>query len=255
MLYKTTDFPPEDFMMYFRNNLIRLVGPDGKAEWVRYDGADGPRQQFRRAREDSSIFLLDKTTFKKYKVDVRFPFGFFNTKTSVVLCERIGQRQNNKGLMDGVNFSASPMETIVYKAVKGEEMDMKIAYGIQWAVKQFSLTPSLANFMFEESRYVPLTEAMIQIRSRKAFARALSPSLALVPHHQCKDFMVFYHDLPVAELLSKDKKVKVLVKDFHDELTNLLAHQPHRNFRTSTRSLRIISSMSSCKQRSTRTTK
>jgi hypothetical protein len=167
---------------------------------------------------------LDDAELARYSVDVTFPFGYFNTQKSVVFCERIGARQNLKGLQSKSNYSITPIES--HFALLGSieaGVSRGLALSASATIGSRGLTPKIANQLFEQPYYPGLIAAAIQIRSRKVFARALSTHFALVPHHEHKDFTVFFHDIPAAEYYSKAHKMKILVPNFRSELSQLCA--------------------------------
>lgn len=225
MLFKINDFPNNDFDLYFRQCLVYLIDPEGKGSWVWYEGFE-PRSgmyRFQTGKSVTTIFQVDKTQIKKYKIESRFPVGFFNTKESVVYCTRKGMRQNYKGLYLDHNFFIEGMEGLLMPYMKG--FTDKQTMGVYALNKAAKLSPDLANAAFENPKYSPLVDALVGIRSRKVFSRALTPDFAITPHHVNKDYLLFFHTVPVAEIVSKANKVKVLVEDFRQELVDLLEPQ------------------------------
>lgn len=211
--------------MYFKNCLVRLISPEGKGQWVWCDG-QVPKKgyQFRTANEVSSAFYVNKVEFKKWKIETRFPVGFFNTKQSVVFGDRVGKRQNSKGLYFQQNYFLTTMEHLVSEAGLTRGASEHVNLGLVYSGK-IKICPELANFVFEQQKYVSLQEAFAQLRGKRVFARALSKDFAIVPHHELKsDYLIFLGHNPVAELLSRTK-VRVVVPEFLQELANFFIPQ------------------------------
>ncbi len=230
MIFKIDDFRTSDFDLYFKGSIVCLIHPDEKKEWVHYHGYGSGGYFFRREGASGPLTekeAINRTQIKKYRIDVRFPVGFYNTKQSVVYGERIGARQNTKGLHAGHNYSLAPIELFLFDAGVFKETTSlsKVMRGVQLSMSEGELTVRLANEAFENPKYFTLPEACLEIRSRRAFARAISPLFAITPHHTNKDCLVFYHDIPVAEVVSKTYKVKVLVEDLRPELMHCLQQQ------------------------------
>ena len=221
-LFKIKDLTSGDFDLYFKGSLIRLLLEESKPEWVWYDGCTPEGLQFRRSNLANSKFYLGKKEFQKYQVESKFPTGLFNSRTSVVLCTRIGQRQNLKGIQLSTNFFAETLEDILYKQLVTSD---PMGKALSFSAKKSHFSPEVANFLFENPRYLSLKDAIIQLRSRKAFARALSSEYALLPHTTGNNFLVFYRDLVVAEVFSKMNKVRPLRSEFTQDLQELLVPQ------------------------------
>jgi hypothetical protein len=205
---------------------MRLIHPDGKPEWVWCDGWDGKNFIFRRGDKKTSTFTIDKTQIKKYSVDVKFPFGYFNTKKSTIFCQRSGARQNSKGLANGASIQYHTMESIIiHSGIMSGVQSRAVLRGIELSSNESRLNPELVNASLEEPKYFSLSDALVQIRSRKVFSRALSPHFAVVPHHANKEYLMFFHESPVAEIVSKTNKIKVLAESLRPEITSLFEPQ------------------------------
>ncbi len=80
------------------------------------------------------------------------------------------------------------------------------------------ITPKVANAVFETPYYPVWGLALAQLRAKKAFARALTPELMMMPHPASReDFLLFFNDMPVGEVVSKSK-LRVLVPQLQEEL-------------------------------------
>lgn len=239
-LIPIADFSPSDFELYFKGSFFKLIPPESNGEWVYYEGQENipgswvfrrklgnPPRRPSPAKPETFpkdfFLLLSKTQWKKSFVDVVFPVGFFNTRTSVVWCDRTGSRQNFKGLKLGHSWSMESMERIVKNTFSGPENEA--ARSLLSSHCTVSLTPDFLSSTVEAPKYPSLQDALIQVRSRKTFSRALSPHFAVTPHHANKDYLLFFFDTPVAEIYSRENKVKTLVEAFRQEITSLLEPQ------------------------------
>lgn len=218
MRFKFTRLHPNDQTRYFQGTIVRLCPPNANPRWAWFEGIqpDG-RYAFNLGEKKSkkTWMFVEHKAIGEYEIDVIFPVGFFNTKTSAVYCQRRGARIANKGLYPGHNYITSPVETMVTDWV---ECSGGTALGLQLSARMSTLTPEQANFMFEGMGYASLEESVLQIRKGKVFARALNRDVAIAPHFANRDFLVLYREYPAAEFFSKTMKLKVLVKDFLPEL-------------------------------------
>jgi hypothetical protein len=229
-IFKLSEFSQEDLGLYFRGTILRLIlPPDGRIQWVEYHGrGDAAQHEFYiggQRRTKAAWLRLEHAELAKYSVDIRFPFGYFNTRQSVVFCERVGARQNLKGLSSKGNFSMKAIEWQLPLMEASPSVQRGLTLSAARVDRNDALTPDIANLLFERQRYFSLVEAAVQIRSRKVFARALSSHIALVPHYEHKDFLVLYHGTPVAEYYSKAHKMKILASTFRPELLPLCASE------------------------------
>lgn len=230
MILKTTDFPGHDFDTYFRHTIVRMISGAGKAAWLYYLGQLSPNQYhfngLNNNKRNGPVLVVPKEEFKNWKTEIVFPFGYFNTQGSVMFCQRIGQRQNSKGLCNQ-NYSTKPIIRIMRDWGFFKDLPIEAVIKFEKAETEMALTPLLANLMFEDSRYFKVPDAHGQIRSGKALARALSPQFALVPHNQTRDSFIFLREWPVGVLL-ENNKIKVLIKEFRQELVDFFAPKHYK---------------------------
>lgn len=216
-----------DCNTYFLGTMVRLIDPDGKGIWVWFDGYHSGKKgyQFNEGgkRDAPKVFYIDKTQIKKYSIEVLWPIGFYNTDDSVIHFQRRGTRMAYKGLCPSYSVQVSSIEKILHGALSPWPATIDALMKLRLKeVKDFN--PAIMKYV-DEAKYLPLKEAGITLRKKGAFARALSKDFSLVPHHIHKDFLLFFHDTPVAEVLSKDYKIKMLVKEFTPETREFLEPQ------------------------------
>lgn len=228
-IFRTTDFPAEDFSTYFAGTIMRLIGLDGKGQWLKFIQYEKPLgyhfcSEHKVSRHSKCCVYFDNTTFAKMSIDITYPTGYRNTKKSVVYGERLGLRQSYKGLYSNHNYCLTPIESIISELGMLNTATAPQLVGIKEYSKYSQLTPHLANFIFEEQRFLCLHDAWAALRTRKVFSRALSPNFALVPAPTHRDFLIFLRQMPVAELLS-GSKIRVFVKEFQDEIKEFFS--PH----------------------------
>lgn len=227
--FKLSEFAQEDMAKYFQGCLVRLITPDDKAKWLWYDGLNGEGQYVFRDSErkgsKGAKTILSQKDLKDFKIDVQFPVGYFNTETSVVWCQRYGQRAPNKGLYPEHNFKMLSIEDILQDSLAKSGIPERASLGLTLLAKKAKLTAELAQSMFEDREYWSVAESVLAIRKGKCFARALSGDIALAPHHAAKDFLVLFHDYPVAEFFSKTGKIKMIMEDFRAEVSEFFEPQ------------------------------
>lgn len=205
---------PADFDLYFKKSYVHVIPPNGKPEWMLYEGWHPEGYVF--SRGTRKRLVVNAKAFEQYQFDVYFPTGFFNSKDSVVFVERRGLRQNMKGLHGTNTICLTAIETIV-QDLMSENTTLAVVLRVSP-----KLSVQFCNEVLESPEYPELDKAKRQIRSGRVFARALSNSLALVPHHQTGDYMIFMRWHPVAELLSRNR-IRILVPDFRPELVDFFA--------------------------------
>ena len=209
-LFKATDIPVADFNLYFGGCYVR-VHEEGKApRWLCFDGIKGNGMYF-----DGGNVCIGRSA--KVLLEERFPVGFYNTKDSVLYGHRMPIRQVTKGLARS-NYSLRPVEKLVKDlgVMKDASSKLSLAFTSMDSKARVTWSSAMFNGVFENPRYFSLSEAYVAMKKKAAFARALSPEFALVPHPHIKDFMILRHELPVAELVSKNK-VRILMEEFRQE--------------------------------------
>lgn len=211
-IHRYSDFGSgDDFGLYFKGTMVRLVPPanKGKPQWLNYNGLYPKGHNFGGDTPRDPGQTVSRQMFNKlYKIEVKYPVGLFNTKQSVILCERTGARYPYKGLSSSSshgNYAVVHLEQVIREFV---DLPQAMKDYLQLH-RKLSFSVDLANTCFEDPKYFSLHEAVAQIRSRKFFARALSRDFALLPHYAHKDFLIMYRRLPVADLVSKSLKIKI----------------------------------------------
>lgn len=207
-----------DMLLYFSGNFIK-VSVDGEKPpiWAKYGGCNSSKgHTFTGAKETFYVVPKDPKAY----IEWFCPSGWYNTKKSSVYCERIPKRQYYKGISNGHSIKFSSAESLAKEFGFFNTKDPE-TLEIMKELTVFSKVPTTVGemeSMFGDSsqHYPSLEESYVLLRAKKMFARALSSTLAIVPHPQTKDFIVFCNDVPVAELVTKNK-VKVVVPEFKHE--------------------------------------
>jgi hypothetical protein len=202
-----------DMMLYFNSTFIRVSKDGGKPEWAQYQGSTGAGHLFR--LEENSPFPVpygDPKTF----VEWVFPTGWFNTAKSAVFCERVPKRQYLKGIHTGANFSISTAESIANECGMLTPLTPEDVETLEAVKVKLNINTKFIKELFEKSVYPSVEEAYVAIKSKKAFSRALNPELALMPHPASKDLVIFCDDIPIAEMVTKNK-VQMMLPSFKPE--------------------------------------
>lgn len=206
-----------DMSLYFNGTYVR-VSRDGveKAEWSKYSGMH-PSKGHVFARPSETFYV--PVGHPKAYVEWIYPTGWFNTPKSAVFCQRVPRRQYSKGLSSSGNFRVTTAESLAkeYGFLKTDDPKLSELMGFLVLDAKVHMSVEFINSIFDGFPIYPgLEECYLLLKSKKVFSRALSPDFSLVPHPQTKDFLVFYDDMPVAEMLTKNK-IKVVVPDFKTE--------------------------------------
>jgi hypothetical protein len=160
-------------------------------------------------------YVFVKSSNEKATVEWHFPTGWYNTKKSAIFCMRMPKRQYLKGISANHNMEFLPAESMVKDYVVTTNANIQAL--LQVLGKVASITnPATMKATFDNPTYFGFEESYIVMKEKKAFARALSPDFALLPHPSSKDFTIFCHDLAVAEVVTKNK-IKMLLPHFKSE--------------------------------------
>lgn len=219
LAFKSTEIPIEDLRLYFSGTQVRVHEGDKPPRWLEFQDAKSGGLFFTDGKEQvvmkrSPEVLLEQT----------FPVGFFNTKDSVLYGYRIPFRQVTKGIGKN-NYHLATMESLVKETGLFSVDNATLKNLLQTlGSKRVYYNSELFNMIFEKSKYFTISESYVAIKGRKAFARALSPNFAMVPHPHNKDFLIFRHEHPVAELVSKTK-IKILTEAFRRECSEFFTNQ------------------------------
>jgi hypothetical protein len=207
----TTKGPGSDMGLYFNGTFLK-VSKDGKEEavWAMYGNSGGFHSFTLEDKKKMTIPHLDPNAY----IEWEFPTGWFNTKKSSVFCSRLPKRQNHKGINHGVNYRMLEAAQLAKKMgiLVGEQKDVLSAVVTEGIISE-SFTETISIF---KTPYPSLPEAYVSLRTKKAFSRALSNEIILMPHPQSKDFLVFVDTTPVGELVTKNK-VKLVLEEFRPE--------------------------------------
>jgi hypothetical protein len=211
LAFKSTDIAVEDLNLYFSSTQVRVHEENKPPRWLQFLTAKNGGVYFSDGKDDVVIKRSPDLVLEQ-----RFPVGFFNTKDSVLYGYRIPARNVTKGI-NSHNYRLLTIENILkdngFFSVDSEALK---AILLRLTQKRVIYTPDLFESIFENPKYFKISEAYVAIKGRKAFSRALSPNFALVPHPHNKDFLIFRHERPVAELVSKNK-IKILMEEFRQE--------------------------------------
>jgi hypothetical protein len=211
LAFKSTDISVEDLSLYFASTQVRVHENNKPPRWLQFLAAKNGGLYFSDGKDDVVMKREAGVVLEQ-----RFPVGFFNTKDSVLYGYRVPARNVTKGI-NGHNYKLLRIESILkdngFFAVDSQPLKEILQY---LTLKKVLYTPDLFGSIFENPKYFKISEAYVAIKGRKAFSRALSPNFALVPHPHNKDFLIFRHERPVAELVSKNK-IKILIEEFRQE--------------------------------------
>jgi hypothetical protein len=211
LAFKSTDIAVEDLNLYFSSTQVRVHEEEKPPRWLQFLTAKNGGVYFTDGKDDVVIKRSPSLILEQ-----RFPVGFFNTKDSVLYGYRIPSRNVTKGI-NSHNYKLLGIEHILKDngvfSVDTASLDAALQHLTK---KRVIYAPDLFDSIFESPKYFKISEAYVAIKGRKAFSRALSPNFALVPHPHNKDFLIFRHERPVAELVSKNK-IKILMEEFRQE--------------------------------------
>lgn len=217
-----------DMNLYF-NHSFCLLSLDGlKKEWVKYLGAKGDGHWFSNLEGSFCIPHMHPKAF----IEWVYPTGWFNYKTTAVYCERIPKRQYTKGLSHH-NFSMSSAESVAQEAgllsVTIPKPEDKVGMETLTLTKYLMMRKaslSLEDIVntFENPKYESYGDSYDMMRGKKCFSRALSKDFSLVPSTVNKNFLIFCHDIPVGELVHKNK-LKVTFPPLKPECLSFFSKQ------------------------------
>ena len=217
-LDSTEKGPGSDMNLYFHGCIVK-VSTDGVKDpvWMKYHGPHTSEGGHAFEQVDKKVIYVPLMHPKAY-IEWFFPTGWFNTKKSSLFCERIPKRQYLKGLHTQANFRVASAEKLCHDLGFMSSKDESLGKALQQVLHEgktvFNL--GLVDSTFNKPVYPPFEDAYILLKSKKVFSRALTPDLSVVPHPSTKDFVVLCHDVPVAELLTKNK-LKVFLPEFKPE--------------------------------------
>lgn len=200
--------------LYFNHNYVK-VAADGKSKsvWALYQGFDGVNHIFKMSDgKPMSIAQQHPSATVEWKI----PTGWFNTKKSSVFSERMPKRQYYKGISAGHNVQFTTAECMAKECVKVKDEKALGLLSSLSSSKSFILNPTTVGEIFEGGGYYGFEAAYMEMKAKKVFARALSEDFAMLPHPTSKDFLIFCHDVPVAEVVTKSK-IKTLIPNFKPE--------------------------------------
>lgn len=217
-LDSTEKGPGADMNLYFLGTMVK-VSPDGEHDpvWMKYHGphkAEGGHQFEQADRKFISVPFKHPSAY----IEWQMPTGWFNYKKSALFCERIPKRQYLKGLSKNANFRMLTAEQICQEMGLFVTTDMELSAALKFVVHVSNVMFNIASIdeIFSKPIYPSFEDAYILLKSKKVFSRALTPELSLVPHPSTKDFVVLCHNIPVAELLTKNK-LKMFLPEFKPE--------------------------------------
>lgn len=209
--------PGSDMMLYFNHCIVRLaVNSTATPQWAKYNGYGPKGHMFTVAGAQVIVAASAPGAY----IEWTYPRGWYNTQKSAVFCQRIPRRQYQKAFSAG-NFRVTSAEDIAKDVGMFNTKDEKILSMIGCVHLEGKIGHQLS-VDFVSKTFNPfvgfpsLEEAYVQMKSRKVFSRALSSILSLFPHPKTNDFIVFCNDMPVGELLTKNK-FKLIVPEFKPE--------------------------------------
>lgn len=221
LTFKSTEIPIEDLKLYFGGTQVRVHEVDKPPRWLEFQDAKSGGLFFTEGQGKPVVIARRPEVL----LEQVFPVGFFNSKESVLFGYRIPVRQVTKGIHRN-NYCLEGIETILKERglFAVESATFKVVLQSLSNKRAVPYSSELFNSLFEKPKYFKVSEAYVAIKGKKAFARALSPNFALVPHPHNKDFLVFRHEHPVAELVSKNK-IKILMEEFRQECLGFFPQQ------------------------------
>lgn len=219
---KLSSLNENDINLYFNNSCVRVFGLDAQPRWYGMHGFGGQYDLLLKGEE--GVKTIPKEIWKKSVLfQSVFPHGFFNYKNSTVHCSRIPVRNVSQGISKN-NFLMESAEELVhgFGMTRGMTAEKAAHYVASiMTPSRIKLSAALLNKLFEPATYSKdVTKAMDEVRRGAAFSRALSSSMALVPHPCTKGSLVIFDRMPIGECIDKGI-VHSLVKEFVQELKDM----------------------------------
>lgn len=199
-----------DMCLYFNTCYLKVAVGGINPQWASYHGCNNGDHHFKVGKGSGENLLVPHGDKKTY-VEWYYPTGWFNVKKTAIFCERLPKRQWHRGIKPGSNWSCTSAESIakdahlLTPADPTDKSAQEVLDSIKSEGKLAAYNSGFFTEIFESPVFTTVEEAYIAVKSKKAFCRALSKSWALIPHPHTKDLLIFLHDFPVAEMMTKTK--------------------------------------------------